>query len=121
MAQRIETKVIAGAAGSGLGGALASFTTWCLGVFVWDASSSAADAAKALEAVPAPVIGLVAIMVPAITTLGLGLWAPHTHRPDLAPVPDPGTIRPAVETIEQARARVDMSSEQGHSAGGSTT
>jgi hypothetical protein len=82
---KIETKVIAGASGAGLGGALAAFTEWCLGVFVWGASSAATAAASAVEAVPAPVIGLVAIVVPALTTLGLGLWAPHTHRPDLAP------------------------------------
>lgn len=78
----VETKVIAGAVGSGLGGALTAFTLWLLGTFVWNAGSNAADAARAVEAVPAPITGLVTVVIPAGTAAVAGWLAPHTHRPD---------------------------------------
>jgi hypothetical protein len=82
---KVETKVVAGSLGSGLGGALASFIIWLLGAFVWDVGTSGADAARAAEAVPAPVTALILVIVPATVTAIAAWRAPHTHRPDLAP------------------------------------
>jgi hypothetical protein len=80
----IETKVIAAAAGSGLGAALSTFLLWILGVTAFGASSGADQVAKALAAVPEPVGALLAILV-GIGGAGIGGYvAPHTSRPDLA-------------------------------------
>jgi hypothetical protein len=80
----IETKVIAAAAGSGLGAALSAFLLWVLGITAFGASSAADQVPKALAAVPEPVGALLAILV-AIGAAGIGGYvAPHTHRPDLA-------------------------------------
>lgn len=89
----IETKVIAAAAGSGLGAAISSFLLWVLGVAVFGASSSADQVTKALAAVPEPVGGLLAILI----TIGSGFLggyiAPHTYRPDLTvTTPPPTTV-----------------------------
>jgi ABC-type multidrug transport system fused ATPase/permease subunit len=78
----VESKVIAGAAGGGIGGALATFTLWLLGVFVWGASSAADQAEKAVAAVPTPVAGLVLIVLSSVVAFAAGYVAPHTHRPD---------------------------------------
>jgi hypothetical protein len=85
---KVETKVVAGSLGSGLGGVLATFILWLLGSFVWDVGTRGTDATKAVEAVPAPVAALIVVVIPAAVT-ALAAWvAPHTHRPDLEPPKD---------------------------------
>ena len=79
----IETKVIAAAAGSGLGAALSAFLLWVLGVTAFGAPGNADQVAKALAAVPEPVGALLAILVAIGGAFIGGYVAPHTHRPDL--------------------------------------
>ncbi len=93
----IETKVIAAAAGSGLGAALSAFLLWIVGVLAFGASSAADQVPKALAAVPEPVGALLAILV-AICAAGIGGYvAPHTHRPDL-PTPIEVVVPAATST-----------------------
>jgi hypothetical protein len=80
----IETKVIAAAAGSGLGAALSAFLLWIVGVFAFGASSAADQVPKALAAVPEPVGALLAILVAILGAFIGGYAAPHTSRPDLS-------------------------------------
>lgn len=79
----IEAKVLAAAAGSGLGAAVSSFLTWLLGVTIWHASASAGSVAAAVAAVPEPVSGLLVIGVGIASATIAGYAAPHTARPDL--------------------------------------
>ena len=81
----IESKVIAAAAGSGLGAALSAFLLWVVGVTAFGASSTADQVPKALAAVPEPVGALLAILVAILGAFIGGYAAPHTSRPDLAP------------------------------------
>ena len=81
----IESKVIAAAAGSGLGAALSAFLLWVVGVAAFGASSAADQVPKALAAVPEPVGALLAILVAILGAFIGGYAAPHTARPDLAP------------------------------------
>lgn len=76
----IETKVIAAAAGSGLGAASATFILWALGVAVWNVPSAANRVTDAVAAVPAPVSALVAIVVTLVGAFTAGYAAPHTSR-----------------------------------------
>ncbi len=87
MTRILETKVAASAAAGGVGGALASFLLWVLGVTVWGAPSAAGSADVATAAVPAPVAGLLLTLLPAGLALLGGYLAPHTHRPDLVVTP----------------------------------
>ena len=80
----IESKVIAAAAGSGLGAALSAFLLWVVGVTAFGASSTADQVPKALAAVPEPVGALLAILVAIVGAFIGGYAAPHTSRPDLA-------------------------------------
>jgi hypothetical protein len=83
----IETKVLAAAAGGGVGGAVGAFILWLLGVLVWHQSSAAVDAPTAVAAVPPPVSELLLVLLAAgFAALG-GYLAPHTPRPDLAVIP----------------------------------
>ena len=81
----IESKVIAAAAGSGLGAALSAFLLWVVGVTAFGASSAADQVPKALAAVPEPVGALLAILVAIVGAFIGGYAAPHTPRPDLTP------------------------------------
>src|SRR5450756_15093 len=83
---KIEAKVIAPTAGSGLGAALSAFLLWIVGVFAFGASSAADQVPKALAAVPEPVGALLAILVAIGGAFIGGYSAPHTHRPDLTPL-----------------------------------
>ena len=67
----IETKVQAGTAAAFVSGII----IWALQTWVFKGS-----------AVPPGAISLVYAVVPALLTLAAGYKAPHTHRPDLAPV-----------------------------------
>lgn len=80
MTNTIESKVIASAAGSGLGGAVGTFVLWLLGVGVWHASNSASAAAQAVSAVPAPVSELTVVLLAVGGAFLAGYVAPHTSR-----------------------------------------
>ena len=80
MLKIIENKVIASAAGSGVGAALSGFALWLLGVLVWHASASADKATVAVAAVPEPVAGLVGIVLVVAASFVAGYQAPHTSR-----------------------------------------
>lgn len=110
MMANIEAKVIAAAAGSGLGAALSAFLLWILGVFAFGASGNADQVTKALAAVPEPVGGLLAILVAIGGAFIGGYVAPHTHRPDLAP---PVVAIPPGVTLEQAAAWPSMTLSPG--------
>jgi hypothetical protein len=77
---RIETKVIAGLAGSGAGSAFALFTVWLLGVTVWGAPATASAAEAAVAAVPSPVSTLVVALLAAAGSFLAAYSAPHTPR-----------------------------------------
>ncbi len=66
MQNPVSPKVIAATAGAGVGAAVTTMTLWFLGVMVWRADSSAAAAAEAVAAVPAPVSGLIALVIPTV-------------------------------------------------------
>lgn len=80
---RIESKVYAGTLGTTAAAAVSAFTLWALGVLIWGASADSASATDAVAAVPGPVAGLVAILLPAIGSFVGGYIAKHTQRPDL--------------------------------------
>lgn len=80
LTKAIEAKVIAGAAGSGLGAALGTFVLWLLGVLVWHAPSAATAAEAAIAAVPSPVSALVLTVLAIVGTAVAGFLAPHTSR-----------------------------------------
>jgi len=79
----IEAKVIAAAAGSGVGAAVGTFLLWLLGATVWGAPGDAGHAAAAAAAVPEPVGALLVIVIGATGAALAGYAAPHTPRPDL--------------------------------------
>ena len=85
----VETKVVAGTAGAGAGAVVSQFVLWLLGCWAWGASWAADKAVDAVAAVPGPVSGLIVLVVTVIGSYVFGWLAPHTHRPDPAPVPDP--------------------------------
>lgn len=80
----IESKVAIAAAGGGVGGVLATFLLWLLGVTLWHVSASAGSADLAIAAVPAPVSAVLLTVLPAALSLLGGYLAPHTARTDLA-------------------------------------
>jgi len=83
----IEAKVIAAIAGGGLGGAVAQFLLWLLGVLVWHASNTADAATVATAAVPGPVSMLLVALIAAGGAGLAGYAAPHTSRPLPVDVP----------------------------------
>jgi hypothetical protein len=102
----LETKVIAAAAGSGAGAALASFVLWLLGVTAFHASPAADAAAKAVASVPEPVGGIVGIGLTVALTALAGYLAPHTARPDLATAAAPVAAQQAVLTSSVAGSAI---------------
>lgn len=76
----IETKVIAAAAGSGVGAATGGFLLWLAGVLIWHQSDAASAAAATVAAVPTPVSGLVLILLGVAGAALSGYAAPHTSR-----------------------------------------
>lgn len=90
----IETKVIAAAAGSGVGAAAGGFLLWLAGVLIWHQPNSAGAAAATVAAVPTPVSGLVLILLAVAGSAVSGYAAPHTnvaagaHSADSVPVGD---------------------------------
>ena len=89
----IEAKVIAAIAGGGLGGAVAQFLLWLLGVLVWHASNTADAATVATAAVPEPVSMLLVALIAAGGAGLAGYMAPHTSRP-ATPVTDQPLVAP---------------------------
>lgn len=75
----IETKVIAGAAGSGVGAAAGGFLLWLAGVLIWHQPDTASAAAATVAAVPTPVSGLVLILLAVAGSAISGYAAPHTN------------------------------------------
>jgi hypothetical protein len=101
VANRVETKVVAAAGGSGAGATVATFTLWLLGVLAWHVPNSADRAGDAIAAVPSPVAGLILVVVSALGA-ALGGWlAPHTHLP-AEPVM-PGVIVVPAEAVGDVR------------------
>lgn len=80
MANPIETKVIAATTGSGVGAAIGVFIIWLLGVLVWHGSSTSAEVANTMAAVPTPVADLILIAISVGSAFLGGYVAPHTHR-----------------------------------------
>ena len=72
--RNLEAKVIAAAAGSGLGAALSAFLLWVVGVLGFGASSAAEQVPKALASVPEPVGALLAILVAIVGAAGSTTW-----------------------------------------------
>jgi hypothetical protein len=68
----VSPKVVASAAGAGLGTALSSLIVWLLGVLVWNQPWTAAAVNDAIAAVPTPVSGLVFLLVTAASAAGPG-------------------------------------------------
>jgi hypothetical protein len=76
----ISPKAVASTGGAGLGAVIATFITWILGVTVWNASSTAADANDAIAAVPTPVSAVIILIVPAALAAILGWSITDPHR-----------------------------------------
>jgi hypothetical protein len=76
----VEGKVSAGAQGTAAGMALYGFLLWLLGITVWGVPADAAHAVAAAAAVPAPVIGLLALLPVGLGYL-CGYRAKHSPRP----------------------------------------
>lgn len=74
----IHPKTVAGAAGAGGGGAAAEFILWLLGVLVWGQPASADHAGDAVSAVPAPVSGLIMVVLAFVGAFIAAYRAPHT-------------------------------------------
>lgn len=96
MSKIIESKVAFGAAAGGIGGAVASFLLWLLGITLWHAPAAAGSADVATAAVPAPVAGLLLTLLPGVFALIGGYLAPHTRRPDLTTTTAPEVSAPVV-------------------------
>ena len=68
----LSPKVVASAAGAGLGTAISTLIVWLLGVLVWKQPWTAAAVNDAMAAVPTPVSGLVFLLVTAASAAGPG-------------------------------------------------
>ena len=79
MAAPVEAKVTAGS----LSAAAAGVVLWALQTYVFK------------NGMPAGAESLVYLLVPAVIAFAGSYVAPHTHRPDLAPVPAPVPAPPA--------------------------
>ena len=90
----VETKVVAGAAGAGAGAVISQFLVWLMGCWAWGADWAASKAVDAVAAVPAPVADLVLLTVTVVGAWFAAYRAPHTHRPDLIPTPEPIAPKP---------------------------
>lgn len=76
----VSPKAIASTAGAGIGAAASTLITWLLGVTLWGASSSAADASDAVTAVPAPVSSVIVLVIPAALAAIAGWKVNDPHR-----------------------------------------
>ncbi len=76
----VSPKVVAATAGAGIGAAVTTMTLWVLGVVAWDSPSSAAAAADAVAAVPAPVSGVIALVIPTVLAAAASYRTPDRHR-----------------------------------------
>jgi hypothetical protein len=103
MVQTIETKVIAAAAGGGLGASVGAFVLWLLGVTAWHASNAAGSAGDAVAAVPTPVSGLVLAVLGLVGAALAGYLAPHTVR---ATVENTAPIQSAPSTSSMSTAQL---------------
>lgn len=102
-AKIIETKVIAAAAGAGLGAAVAQFLLWVLGVTFWTVVPTAEHAKDAISAVPEPVSTLLVLVVSILGAAIGGYQAPHTQRPDLVPPDETGILLTPESSGEDVR------------------
>jgi hypothetical protein len=73
-----EDKVKAASFGAGASGTVTAFVLWALDSAFWHGD--------ALPDVPLPVVGLVAMLIPAAGAFLGGYVTRHTPRPDLEPV-----------------------------------
>lgn len=80
---KIETKVIAAFAGSGIAAATGQLILWLLAIFVWHQPNTAKAATDAVSAVPEPVATWILIALAGIGAFLGGYFAPHTVRVDL--------------------------------------
>lgn len=78
----VEGKVWAATAGGTTGLIISTFLLWVLGVTLWGVSADALSATEAVAAVPAPVIGLLGLLITGACTFGGGWIAKHTPRPE---------------------------------------
>jgi hypothetical protein len=76
----VSPKVVASAAGAGVGSALSSLIVWLLGVLVWKQPATAAAVSDAVAAVPSPVAGLILLGVTAASAAVPGYRATDTAR-----------------------------------------
>lgn len=68
----MSPKVIASAAGAGAGASVSSLLLWLLGVIVWGQPVTASAVEQALSAVPAPVSGIVVLVVTVVSSAIFG-------------------------------------------------
>jgi hypothetical protein len=73
MAAPVETKVTAATAGAGVGAVLSTFILWALDALVFKGAG-----------VPEALVGVVTVVVSALSAYIAGWQAKHTTRPDLA-------------------------------------
>jgi hypothetical protein len=59
----VSPKVVASTAGAGLGAVLSSFIIWGLGVLIWKEPPTADAVNAAVAAVPAPVSGMILLII----------------------------------------------------------
>lgn len=76
----VSPKAIASTAGAGIGAAVTTLMTWIFGVVFWNADSSAAKAAAAIATVPAPISGVVMLVIPAALAAVAGWKVTDLHR-----------------------------------------
>jgi hypothetical protein len=98
--QKIETKVIAAAAGSGGGVVVASFAEWLMGVLIWHASNTAAEAIHAISAVPSPVTALLTFTITVAGAAIGGYAAPHTVRTATESAPPADSLSATLPPLE---------------------
>lgn len=79
--QPIEGKVYAATVGAGAGATVSAAILWLLGVLVWGVPDTAARAADAISAVPAPLNAIIVLGVTVGTTFVAGYSTKHTPRP----------------------------------------
>lgn len=78
----VEGKVWAATAGGTTGLIISTFLLWVLGVTFWGISTDALSATEAVAAVPAPVIGLLGLLITGACTFAGGWFAKHSPRPE---------------------------------------
>lgn len=95
----IESKVYAATVGTGAGAIVSAFVLWLLGVTVWGVAFTANAATDAIAAVPAPISGMVGLLITVAGSFAGGYLGDHTERPDLEkplqPMEDSNAAGPA--------------------------